>query len=201
MRPHVLFPLFAPVTRLSGVGPRIGELIARAAGDKIVDLLWHLPSGIVDRRHAPTVGDAEPGEIATLTVKVHTHEPPPARAPRKLPYRVVCGDETGFITLVFFSARNDYLLQQFPVGEIRVVSGKVDIDDVNERLNVHIEREGFETFGGFLLSHLGRVPAVGEHFEVDSLHVEVLEVERRRIHRVRLTLLQPVVSHERERIG
>jgi ATP-dependent DNA helicase RecG len=126
MRPHVLFPLFAPVTRLSGVGPRIGALIARAAGEKIVDLLWHLPSGIVDRRHAPAVGDATPGEIATLTVKVHTHEPPPARAPRKLPYRIVCGDETGFITLVFFSARNDYLLQQFPIGEIRVVSGRVD---------------------------------------------------------------------------
>ena len=126
MRPSILFPLFAPVTRLAGVGPRIGELMARAAGSKIVDLLWHLPSGIVDRRHSPTVGDAKPGEIATLTVKVHTHEPPPPVRGRKLPYRVICGDETGFIALVFFSAKNDYLLKQFPVGEIRVVSGRVD---------------------------------------------------------------------------
>ena len=126
MRPQVLFPLFAPVTRLAGVGPRIGALIARAAGEKVVDLLWHLPSGVVDRRHSPPVGEAKPGEIATLTVKVHTHEPPPARAPRKLPYRIVCGDETGFITLIFFSAKNDYLEKQFPVGEIRVVSGRVD---------------------------------------------------------------------------
>jgi CBS domain containing-hemolysin-like protein len=82
-----------------------------------------------------------------------------------------------------------------------VVNGKVDIDEVKQRLNVHIEREGFETLGGFLLSHLGRVPAVGEHFEVDSLHVEVLEVERRRIHKVRLTLLQTVETQEKERIG
>jgi ATP-dependent DNA helicase RecG len=126
MRPSILFPLFAPVTRLAGVGPRIGGLIARAAGDKIVDLLWHLPGGIVDRRHSPPVGEAKPGDIATLTVKVHTHEPPPARAPRKLPYRIVCGDETGFITLIFFSAKGDYLLKQFPVGAIRVVSGRVD---------------------------------------------------------------------------
>ena len=126
MRPQVLFPLFAPVTRLAGVGPRIGELMARAAGGKIVDLLWHLPSGLVDRRHSPTVGDAKPGEIATLTVKVHTHEPPPPVRGRKLPYRIVCGDETGFISLVFFSARNDYLKDQFPIGEIRVISGKVD---------------------------------------------------------------------------
>jgi ATP-dependent DNA helicase RecG len=126
MRPSILFPLFAPVTRLAGVGPRIGDLMARAAGSKIVDLLWHLPSGIVDRRHSPTVGDAKPGEIATLTVKVHTHEPPPPVRGRKLPYRVICGDETGFIALVFFSAKNDYLLKQFPVGEIRVISGRVD---------------------------------------------------------------------------
>ena len=126
MRPSILFPLFAPVTRLAGVGPRIGDLMARAAGSKIVDLLWHLPSGIVDRRHSPTVGDAKPGEIATLTVKVHTHEPPPPVRGRKLPYRVICGDETGFIALVFFSAKNDYLLKQFPVGEIRVISGRMD---------------------------------------------------------------------------
>jgi CBS domain containing-hemolysin-like protein len=78
-----------------------------------------------------------------------------------------------------------------------VFNGKVDIDEVKQRLNVHIEREGFETLGGFLLSHLGRVPVVGEHVEVDGLHVEVLEVERRRIHKVRLARLQPVEAQER----
>jgi len=123
MRPSILFPLFAPVTRLGGIGPKIGALIARAAGEKIVDLLWHLPAGIIDRRHAPPVADAKPGEIATLTVKVHTHEPSPTR---KRPYRIVCGDETGFITLVFFAAKGDYLEKQFPAGSIRVVSGKVE---------------------------------------------------------------------------
>src|SRR5262245_2136104 len=105
MRPSILFPLFAPVTRLAGIGPKLGELVARAAGGKVVDLLWHLPTGLIDRRHAPQVADAKVGEIATLTVKVHTHEP--ART-RKHPYRIICGDETGFIALVFFTARNDY---------------------------------------------------------------------------------------------
>ncbi|MGE3507552.1 MAG: hemolysin family protein [Vicinamibacterales bacterium] len=65
--------------------------------------------------------------------------------------------------------------------------GKVDIDEVSQRLGVHIEREGFETVGGFLLTHLGRVPAKGERFEVDGLDVEVLEVEGRRINKVRLS--------------
>jgi putative hemolysin len=67
-----------------------------------------------------------------------------------------------------------------------VVSGKVSVDEVGERLGVEIEREGFETLGGYLLSHLGRMPYVGETFEVRDLAVEVLEVERRRITKVRL---------------
>jgi putative hemolysin len=66
-------------------------------------------------------------------------------------------------------------------------SGKVDIDEVAQRLNVQIEREGFETVGGYLLTHLGRVPAVGEHVDIDGLHVEVLGVERRRINKVRVS--------------
>jgi putative hemolysin len=75
-----------------------------------------------------------------------------------------------------------------------VFSGKVSVDEVAERLGVQIEREGFETVGGYLLSHLGRMPYVGERFEVDELEAEVLEVERRRINKVRLRRRQPVVE-------
>jgi putative hemolysin len=67
-----------------------------------------------------------------------------------------------------------------------VFSGMVDIDEVAQRLNVQIEREGFETVGGYLMSHLGRVPAVGERFDVDGLSVEVLDAERRRVTKVRI---------------
>lgn len=67
-----------------------------------------------------------------------------------------------------------------------VFSGKVSVDEVRDRLGVEIEREGFETLGGYLLSHLGRMPYVGETFDVDDLAIEVLEVERRRISKVRV---------------
>jgi magnesium and cobalt exporter, CNNM family len=67
-----------------------------------------------------------------------------------------------------------------------VFSGKVNIDEVRDRLGVEIEPEGFETVGGYVLTRVGRVPAVGETFELDGLAVEVLEAERRRIHKVRL---------------
>ena len=62
-----------------------------------------------------------------------------------------------------------------------VFSGKVSVDEVRDRLNVEIEREGFETVGGYLLSQLGRMPYVGETIDIDGLSFEVLEVERRRI--------------------
>ena len=66
-----------------------------------------------------------------------------------------------------------------------VFSGKVNFDAVRERLSVEVEPEGFETVGGYVLTRVGRVPAVGERFELDGMLVEVLEAERRRIHRVR----------------
>jgi putative hemolysin len=67
-----------------------------------------------------------------------------------------------------------------------VFSAKVSFDDLRERLDLEIESEGFETVGGFILARLGRVPAVGETFELDGLFIEVLEAERRRIHKVRI---------------
>jgi CBS domain containing-hemolysin-like protein len=70
-----------------------------------------------------------------------------------------------------------------------VFNGKADIDEVVQRLSVPIEREGFETVGGYLLTQLGRVPAVGERFELDGMAVEVLDVERRRINKVRFSKL------------
>jgi CBS domain containing-hemolysin-like protein len=89
--------------------------------------------------------------------------------------------------------RDEYDVESEPVvveGNGRFVfSGKVNIDEVAQRLDIEIEREGFETVGGYLLSHLGRVPAKGERFELDGLSVEVIDAERRRINKVRMCKL------------
>jgi CBS domain containing-hemolysin-like protein len=76
-------------------------------------------------------------------------------------------------------------------GGAFVFSGKVNVEEVRDRLGVEIEREGFETVGGYLLSQLGRMPYVGEIFEIDELAFEVLEVERRRITKVRVRRREP----------
>ncbi|MBM3573453.1 MAG: DEAD/DEAH box helicase, partial [Alphaproteobacteria bacterium] len=123
MRPEILFPLFAPVTALPGIGPRLGKLVEKVAGSHVIDLLWHLPAGLIDRRYAPKINDAIPGRIATITVKVWKHEAP--ANPRR-PYKVICADETGTLQLVFFNARTDWLLKLLPPNETRVISGRVD---------------------------------------------------------------------------
>jgi len=123
MRPHSLFPLFAPVTTLPGVGPRLAPLYERLAGGRVVDLLWHLPSGVVDRRFNPKVAEAPSGVVATLVVQIDAHLP--SGSPKR-PYRIRCSDETGFLHLVYFHAREDWLLRSAPVGEWRVVSGLVE---------------------------------------------------------------------------
>ena len=124
MRPQSLTPLFAQVTSLPGIGPRLGQLVGKLAGPLVVDLLWHLPLGVIDRRNAPNVSQAKAGDVATLTVTVDEHHVP--RSPRQ-PYRVWCSDETGRLCLTYFNGREDYLKTLLPPGEVRVVSGKVEI--------------------------------------------------------------------------
>ncbi len=128
MRPAILNPLFADLAHLPGLGPRLSKLAAKLlGGDKVADLLWHLPVGLIDRRFKPKLCDAPDQRIATLTLRVLAHHPPPpGKGAHKRPYRVVCADETGRITLVFFHAHADHLVKSLPVDEIRVVSGKVE---------------------------------------------------------------------------
>src|SRR5512132_2776495 len=123
MRPAVLFPLFAPIDTLPGVGPSMAKTLSKLAGPRVVDLLWHLPQGIVDRRLSPSIAGVEPRRPATLRVRVLEHEPPRTR---RRPYRILCGDDSGELVLVFFNARPEYLLKTLPPGETRIVSGMVD---------------------------------------------------------------------------
>jgi CBS domain containing-hemolysin-like protein len=109
------------------------------------------------------------------------------------------GGTAGLVTIedlleeIVGEIRDEYDVESEPIVEEGngrfIFSGKVSVDEVAQRLDVHIEREGFETVGGYLLSHVGRVPAAGERFDVDGLNVEVLESERRRINKVRIAKL------------
>ncbi|HEX3952412.1 MAG TPA: ATP-dependent DNA helicase RecG [Stellaceae bacterium] len=126
MRPALLNRLFAPVTTLPGIGPQLARLIERAAGPLVVDMLWHLPSGFVDRRNMPAIGALNPLDwpdaIVTIQATVERHQPGIGRRP----YRVLCSDGTGVLTLVYFNVRGDQLQRLLPIGAERVISGRVE---------------------------------------------------------------------------
>src|SRR5262245_4231118 len=132
MRPNELSQLFASIEALKGIGPRMAELVKKAlrlppqvAAPRVLDILWHLPTAVIDRRAEPTVAGAVPGTIATLKVRVLKHRAPP-RGNRKAPYKVRTEDDTGTLDLVFFHAERSFIERQLPVGEVRYVSGRVE---------------------------------------------------------------------------
>lgn len=131
MRPEALFPYFGDIERLAGVGKRTKLLFERLMGTRMLDLLFHLPVGVIDRSYRPTLANAVPGSIATLVITVDEHVPSPNR---RVPYRVRCHDDTGELTLVFFNPRADWLSRQLPEGETRIISGK--LEDYQGRLQI-----------------------------------------------------------------
>ena len=133
MRPSLLDPLFASLTALPGIGPKLEKLFRNLFGEperpaRVIDLLLHMPSGAVDRRARPMLRDVVPGTVVTVAVTVDRHRPsPPHRA--RAPYRVETSDESGTLTLTYFNARRDYLEKLLPVGERRYVSGTATLYD------------------------------------------------------------------------
>ena len=112
MRPDILNPLFANAAKLPGIGPKLEKALGKLFGRgdelnpepaKIIDLLFHVPSGMIDRRNRPTINQLPEFGIVTVEVEVGRHRTPPAHN-KRVPYRVECFDDTGSLSLVFFHA-------------------------------------------------------------------------------------------------
>ena len=124
MRDERLFPLFASLDSLSGVGPKLKPVLERLTGGTTVwDLLLHLPDRWLDRLVRPHIEDAKIGEVATVSGEVHAYHAPYSE---KAPHRIQLFDGTGFLTLTFFRADGRWLQSQFPIGKKRIVSGMVE---------------------------------------------------------------------------
>ena len=142
MRPVLLNPLFAPVTSLSGVGPKQDKLfrylLGRDETPRLIDLLFHLPASVIDRRARPKIRDAVPGTVVTLEVTVDRHRPaPPGRS--RAPHLVYASDETGDVVLTYFRAQPGYVEKLLPVGAKRYVSGTAQMFDGTLQI-VHPDR-------------------------------------------------------------
>ncbi len=132
MRPAELNPLFAPALTLPGIGPKTVQFLKKAlrlppgvVEPRVIDLLWHTPTGVIDRRATPTIAGALPGTISTLEVRVLKHRSSP-RGNTRAPYKVACEDDTGRMDLIFFHADRGYIERSLPVGAVRFVSGRIE---------------------------------------------------------------------------
>ena len=125
-RPPILFPLFAGLDTLPGVGEKTARLFAQMAVERPRDLLFTLPHSVIDRRPVDSIRDARSGTVVTVEVEIGPHSP----ARRKGgPSRVTVHDSETSFQLVFFHAKGDWLQKQFPVGARRLISGKLEIFD------------------------------------------------------------------------
>ena len=124
-RPPEIFQLFAATTSLAGVGAKLASVLEKRVGSYVIDVLRHLPIGLIDRRQCPALDAVIDGSMTTIEIMVIKHDRPP-RGTRR-PYRVFCQNDTGELALVFFHAHNDYIAKQLPIGERRIVSGRVEL--------------------------------------------------------------------------
>lgn len=123
MRPNILYPLFASIESLKGVGTKYSKLINKLCGEKIIDILFHLPINIVDRTYNEPLINAKDGKIWTGVVTITEHIPPQTK---KHPYRIYCTDGTAELVLVFFKVYTDSIEKNYPLGGKRAISGKLE---------------------------------------------------------------------------
>ncbi|MEX0329733.1 MAG: ATP-dependent DNA helicase RecG [Ruegeria sp.] len=123
-RPEVLFPLFAGLETLDGVGPKTAQLLAQLGVETPRDVLFALPYAVIDRRRRETIQGADLPTTLTVEVTVGAHRPPRNRGGA---YRIHVDDSQADFQLVFFHARGDYLNKILPQGSRRVVSGKLEL--------------------------------------------------------------------------
>jgi len=119
-----LAALLGPAPGYKGMRQDTAELVAKVAGGATArDLLFLAPIGAIDRRNRVPIAEAAEGEIATIEAEVDAHAP---ASTSKGPYRVRLRDETGFLTVIYFRPRVEMLKRLWPVGQRRLVSGKVE---------------------------------------------------------------------------
>ena len=125
-RPEILFPLFAELTALDGIGPKTAKVFAALDITRPRDFLFLLPHAVVDRTRRLSVRDVTLPATVTVEVEIGGHFPPRSKGK---PYRVMVRDASLEFQVVYFHARGDFLQGLLPTGQRRLLSGKVELFD------------------------------------------------------------------------
>src|SRR4051794_35156530 len=123
MRPDILNPLFAEVEALKGVGPQVAKQLKRLDITRVVDVLYHLPTGVIERLAVPAASPSLLGRMVILELTpLQLRETRSGRGP----LRVFAADSQGnTISLVFFN-NPGWAKRSVPLGETRIISGKLE---------------------------------------------------------------------------
>ena len=123
MRPELLNPIFAEVTALKGIGPQLARPLERLGLEKLVDILFHLPVGHVDRIPIEALDAAYARRVVSVELTPMDYRASGGRGP----FRVWAQDNAGnMIALVYFGGNPGWAKKQLPLGEARRVSGKLE---------------------------------------------------------------------------
>lgn len=123
MRPELLNPIFAEVTALKGIGPQLAKPLDRLGLHKVVDILFHLPTGYVDRLRVDGLRMSDAGRVVTIELTPMEYRASGGRGP----FRVWAADTHGdLVALVYFGGNPGWAKKQLPLGEPRIVSGKLE---------------------------------------------------------------------------
>jgi ATP-dependent DNA helicase RecG len=134
-RPRELFHLFGDLNNLAGIGPKTVSNLKNISIEKPRDFLFTLPFSVLDRLPVNSVRGVTSSQIVTVEVLVKAHKVSRSRASA---YIVIVQDSEVDFQLVFFNARKQYLESLLPVGERRIISGKLEFyDDVPQIAHPH----------------------------------------------------------------
>jgi CBS domain containing-hemolysin-like protein len=110
------------------------------------------------------------------------------------------GGTAGLVTIedlleeIVGEIRDEYDIEEQPVQLLTqdevIVDARLPIDELNEMFNLEIEKEDFDSIGGFIANELGRMPNVGDQVGIDGIRLKVLSVAGRRVRKVRVTRVQ-----------
>lgn len=131
-RPASLFPLFASVTTLPGIGARLGSLIEKRIGSTVLDMLRHSPVGVIDRTARPDISHITAGQLVTLEITITSRNISPRHISR--PSRIIGENDTGEVEIIFFKADPQFLERTLPIGEKRIISGTAEL--FNDRVQI-----------------------------------------------------------------
>lgn len=124
MRPQLLNPLFAEISVLKGVGNALSKPLDRLGLSRMVDLAFHLPTGWIERKRVERLDVNDVGQIIIIALTPTDYR---ASGSPRAPFRVVAQDAAGnLVSLVFFGKNSGWPRKMLPLGELRIVSGKLE---------------------------------------------------------------------------